>query len=254
MATKLRTATVKLNENPIVGQDYILNITFSQFYGPSPENTYVKTIAVRANSTNSVSKDAMYVGMINELNAAFSREVGATATENPYLEFSHSANGLVLTEKEQPWALGKWEAESLMFEVFPSTIYKTTNGVTTEETWGTVEYGVSNTTVPNSKKMADLEWFTFKERADVYGGMGYPNNFEFRPMVNPSNATGYGAIEIHFAYQGSCEDIQKSEKDITIIGSESVMNGIKGDIETALSITIPVVGETSQGENQGTNP
>ena len=102
-----------------------------------------------------------------------------------------------------------------MFEVFPSTIY--TDGV--EVKWGDAEEVDPTTFVPNSKKMADLEWFTFGERADFYRGMGYPNNFDFRPMVLSGNADGYDALEIHFAYQGTCEDIQKSEKDITLIGA-----------------------------------
>jgi hypothetical protein len=168
-----------------------------------------------------------YEALADELNASFSREVGANATSNPYLEFSHSANGLVITEKEQAWSLGKWEAESLMFNVFTSTIYVGGDDVE----WGTVTKGVSNTVIPNSKKMADLEWFTFKERADIYGGMGYPNNFDFTPLVDPTNANGYDALEIHFAYQGSCEDIQKSEKDITIIGSSANITTLKGVID-----------------------
>jgi len=172
----------------------------------------VKTVAVHMTSSIASVPD-FWDAMIDELNASFSREVGADAQSNPYLTFAKSGNNLVITEKEQPWSLGKWESESLFFEVFPSTVYVDGDDVT----WGGVSYGVSMASIPNSKKMADLEWFTFKERADIYGGMGYPNNFDFVPLVDSSSPAGYDALEIHYAYQGSCEDIQKSEKDITII-------------------------------------
>ena len=238
--------------NAVVGQDYILNIQFQQFYGLSPENDYVKTVAVHVTSSNSTASD-FYKAMVEELNAAFSREVGASAKSNPYLKFAikysggtyeetnsnfgtATATGIVIEEKEQPWSLGKWEAESLVFNVFPSTIYN--NG--DEVTWGKAEPIALNanknnlTAVNNSKKMADLEWFTYGERADYYRGMGYPNNFNFVPMVDPDAEDGYDALELHFAYQGTCEDIQKSEKDITLVG-EAGDNAVIEDLVAALT-------------------
>ena len=253
--TKLKKVEVALDStinsgNAVVGQDYVLNIHFQQFYGLSPENDYVKTVAVHVTTANSTASD-FYKAMVKELNAAFAREVGASSKSNPYLSFKiktsgdpyeeadfegKTATGIVIEEKEQPWSLGKWEAESLIFNVFPSTIVYNTQ----EVEWGTAtNVTESLTEIPNNKRMADLEWFTFKERADYYGGMGYPNNFEFTPIVTTNTDTlnggvnGYDALEIHFAYQGTCEDIQKSEKDITIIGAASVIASLGSTLGAA---------------------
>lgn len=173
-----------------------------------------------------------YAKMVDELNAAFSSEVGADATHNPYLAFSSSQAGLIIDELEQDWKLGKWEDEGLVFEVFGSEV-KDGN---VEVQWASINVDTEGgTQVPNSKRMADLEWFTYGERADYYRGMGYPNNFDFRPLVDPTDADGYDAIEIHFAYQGTCEDIQKSEKDITIIGKTGTLSNLYNAITDALS-------------------
>ena len=245
--TPLKKVKVTLDSSinsgaPVVGEDYILNIAFQQFYGLSPEDTYVKTVAVHVTSATNTAP-TFYTEMVKELNAAFAREVGASANANPYLTFTAANDGITIEEKPQAWSLGKWEDESLMFEVFPSTIY--TDGVEVE--WGTATPVDPTTFVPNSKKMADLEWFTFGERADFYRGMGYPNNFDFRPMVASGDATGYDALEIHFAYQGTCEDIQKSEKDITIIAkaSDEYVQTLKTLLEgqNYLNMTIPTAGE-----------
>lgn len=224
--TPLRRVSVKLDSTinsgaPIQGEDYILNIEFQQFYGLSPEDTYVKTIALHI-GPNIATASNFYDAMIDELNAAFSREIGASANSNPYLTFTKNTllgggYELIIEEKKQPWTLGKWEAESLMFNVFPSTIHVSGS----EVTWGTAEAVTPVNFVPNSERMADLEWFTFGERGDIYRGMGYPNNFDFKAMIDATDNTGYDVLEIHYAYQGTCEDIQKSEKEITLVGKAS---------------------------------
>lgn len=259
--TPLRRVSVKLDSTinsgaPIQGEDYILNIEFQQFYGLSPEDTYVKTIALHI-GPNITTASGFYDEMIKELNAAFSREIGASANSNPYLTFTKntlSGGGyeLIIEEKKQPWTLSKWEAESLMFNVFPSTIHVSGS----EVTWGTAEVATPVNFVPNSERMADLEWFTFGERGDIYRGMGYPNNFDFKAMIDATDSTGYDVLEIHYAYQGTCEDIQKSEKEITLVGKASdeviteLIDAIN-EMNPGLGFEISTGSTTNEGNKEG---
>ena len=72
-------------------------------------------------------------------------------------------------------------------------------------------------TLTNSHIAAELEYFAMGERADLYRGIGWPDNRITKYIVDPDNAYGYDMINIHYAYVGSNHAIQKSEKDITIL-------------------------------------
>jgi hypothetical protein len=46
-------------------------------------------------------------------------------------------------------------------------------------------------------------------------------------MVNAESTNGYDVINIHYAYVGSNESVQKSEKDMIFVG-ESTAAGVAG--------------------------
>ena len=73
------------------------------------------------------------------------------------------------------------------------------------------------------------------ERADIYRGAGWPNNIDTKYLVDPTHQ--YGVIDIHYAYQGTCEDIQKSEKDIELV----VDCGTAGTTYTAINAVIAAI-------------
>ena len=63
------------------------------------------------------------------------------------------------------------------------------------------------------------------ERGDQYRNVGWPNAITTKYFVVPTNE--YYCLDIHYAYQGTCEDIQKSEKTLTILSTtKSVIDGI----------------------------
>ena len=215
MRTPMKKVKVSLkaevnNGNPIVGQDYILRINLRQFYGMSDQDQYFKDAAVHV--TNGMDKAGFYSEMVKSLNLSFSRELGATSKENPYLSFTAASDGIVIEEKEQKnWTLGTEAQERVYFDVVPTTVY---DGVS-DLVWGKVAEQTPTTFVGNGKKMADLEYFLLGERGDQYRKIGWPNDIETKGVVDASK--NYDAFEIHYSFTDSGVNSYKSEKDITIL-------------------------------------
>lgn len=220
MRTPMKKVKVSLKAevnggNPIVGQDYILRINLRQFYGMSDQDQYFKDAAVHV--TSGMDKAGFYSEMVKSLNLSFSRELGATPKENPYLSFTAASDGIVIEEKEQKnWTLGTEAQERVYFDVVPTTVY---DGVD-DLVWGDVAEQTPTTFVGNGKKMADLEYFCMGERGDQYRTMGWPHNLETKYLVDPDKE--YNVLDIHYYFTDTGVNVQKSEKDITILADTSV--------------------------------
>lgn len=252
MAQELKAITVTLDSNvnggaPVAGQDYILRIAFRQYVGMSDEDQYYKYGMVHAYAGMTASD--FYKKLALSLAKNFSREVvplvkfvltnsddeavpvDATTKEESLTE---TYTALVIDEVEQPWRLGIMEQVPVYFTVQPTTI--TVNG--DERIWGTVEETDPAGTIDNGKKIADLEYFCMGERGDIYRGVGFPHNIPTTYLVDPS--VKYNVIDIHYAYVGSNESVQKSEKTITLVvpkvgATNSVSNKLANDIITAIN-------------------
>lgn len=251
MAHELRAVTVTLdsevNAAPVAGQDYILRIAFKQYVGMSDEDQYFKYGMVHAYAGMTASD--FYKKLALSLAKNFSREivplvkfiltdsgdeavpVDATTKES---SLTGTYKALVIDEVEQPWRLGTMEQTPVYFEVQPVPI--TVNG--DERIWGKVEETDPAGTIANGKKIADLEYFCMGERGDMYRGVGYPNNIPTTYLVDPT--VKYNVIDIHYAYVGSNESVQKSEKTITLVvpkvgATNSVSNKLANDIIKAIN-------------------
>ena len=121
------------------------------------------------------------------------------------------------------------EQNPVYFEVQPAPV--TVNG--DERIWGKVEDTEPAGTIANGKKIADLEYFCMGERGDIYRGVGYPNNIPTTYLVDPT--VKYNVIDIHYAYVGSNESVQKSEKTITLVVPKI---GAKNNVSNALANSI----------------
>lgn len=256
MDYKMKSSTIKLDANvnggaPAAGQDYILRIAFRQYVGMSDEDQYFKYGMVHAYA--GMQADEFYKALAQSLAKNFSREVTplikievhSTATSskggfdgdgymvvtpstkdngkqdntNPYYNGSDAIvvdiDSIRITEVEQPWKLGVMAQTPVYFTVQPTTI--TVNG--DERIWATVTDS-TNGTLGNGKNIADLEYFCMGERGDIYRGIGFPNNIVTTYLVDPTKK--YSVLDIHYAYVGSNEAVQKSEKTITLVCDDSV--------------------------------
>lgn len=239
---KLKTALVKLDTEvnggaPISGQDYILRIFFRQYIGNSDMYQETKFGAVHAYASMTASD--FYIKLAQSLTSNFlkeavpllkfyvttdgtkagSTEVTATLAAQKLADakktLSGTYTGVFIEEVEQPWRLGVKKSEEVFFEVYPSTV----NYNSDEVIWGTTTTGTSDT-IKNGKKMADLEYFCMGERGDQYRLLNWPNNIETKYFVDPTKE--YNVIDIHYYFSDSGVNVQKSEKDITILADTSV--------------------------------
>lgn len=258
MAHELKAVIVTLdsevNAAPVAGQDYILRIAFKQYVGMSDEDQYFKYGMVHAYAGMTASD--FYKKLALSLAKNFSREavplvkfalvnssvaddfVDATTKES---SLTGTYKALIIYEVEQPWRLGIMEQTPVYFEVQPVPV--TVNG--DERIWGKVEETDPAGTIANGKKIADLEYFCMGERGDMYRGIGFPNNIVTTYLVDPT--VKYNVIDIHYAYVGSNESVQKSEKTITLVvpkvgannqASNKLANDIIKAINTATGLTI----------------
>lgn len=275
MAHKLKSVTVTLDPNinsgaPIAGQDYILRIVFRQYAGMSDEDQYFKYGMVHAYAD--MNADEFYKVLALSIAKNFSREAvplikvevhskatkggggfdsdgymvvtpttkdnGKSDATNPYYATEAivtDIDSIRITEVEQPWRLGVMEQTPVYFTVQPTTVL--VNG--DERVWGTVTEG-TNGTIGNGKKIADLEYFCMGERGDIYRGVGFPHNIDTTYLVDPTKA--YYTFDIHYAYAGNNESVQKSEKDITIVCSDKAeFNKIVTAFNTATGLTIGTI-------------
>lgn len=250
MAHKLKSVTVTRNksisEDPIAGQDYILRIAIRQYIGISDEDVYFKYGMVHAYAGMDDSK--FYKTLALSLVKNFSRETTKlfkftlTKTGNVAVpvdettreeDLTDTYEALVIDEVEQPWRRGIMEQVPVYFEVQPTTI--TAYG--DEVVWGDVEDTESEATIGNGKKIADLEYFCMGERGDIYRNVGWPNSIPTEYLVDPTKE--YHTFDIHYAYVGANEGVQKSEKDITIVCSDKTeLNKLVTAFNTATGLNI----------------
>ena len=273
MAHELKAVTVTLDNEvnagaPVAGQDYILRIAFKQYVGMSDEDQYFKYGMVHAYA--GMDADEFYKVLALSIAKNFSREVvplikievhskatkskggfdsngymvvtpttkdnGKSDTTNPYYATDTlvtDIDSIRITEVEQPWRLGVMAQTPVYFTVQPVAVM--VNG--DERIWATVTEG-TNGTISNSKKIADLEYFCMGERGDIYRGVAFPHNIPTTYLVDPT--IKYNVIDIHYAYVGSNEGVQKSEKTITLVvpkvgETNSVSNVLANSIITAIN-------------------
>lgn len=239
---------------PVAGQDYILRIAFRNYIGLSEEDQYFKYGMVHA--VTGMTASDFYKTLALSLVKNFSREeedllkfyletggtdagtVAGTPTEvtkdTKESALTGTYTGIVIEEAPQEWILGVMEQTPVNFTLQPDTIIASGD----EVIWGTVKKVASTNSIPDGHKIADLEYFCMGERGDQYRMVGFPHVIRTKYLVDPD--TEYNVIDIHYAYVGPNESVQKSEKDITIVvpkigANNQTSNKLANDIITAIN-------------------
>lgn len=252
MARKLNSQSVTLNEDPISGQDYVLNVEVRNFVALGDDSTHIKFGAVHA--VKGMTKSDFYKAMALNLAKNLSREVSpilnVLLTKNDTtdgeskvpvlvngkmqnlaeLKATESYTDIIIDEVEQPWRRGVAQVEPVNFNTTCGTVLVDGDDVI----WGTVEKEEGDP-VNNGKQIADMEWFYHGTRGDIYREATYPDNFEFKPLVDETKA--YSTLDIHFAYVGPGVEVAKSERTITVVCADATeLNKLITAIKTATGV------------------
>lgn len=240
-----------ISSSKVAEGEYVLNIEIKNYIALGYNSTKVKFAAILSDGNTSPSD--FYKKLAINLAKNFKREsaplvsvgISAAATgANPVLVGSSSwdsttAAAIVIEEVAQPWRLGAAKVEYVDFEVYPSMI--------NEKAWGKVQFAgsakytdgtASSATItaggtqPNSKAVADMEYFFHKERGDVYGFAGFPNNIDTVYQVVPGFADGYSMVDIHYYFEGNSHNVGHSEKTLTVVGSKANLKRLFGAAAT----------------------
>lgn len=239
MARKLNSQSVTLNEDPISGQDYVLNVEVRNFVALGDDSTHIKFGAVHA--VKDMTKSDFYKAMAVNLAKNLSREpspilnvslnkykYNSTGTTNTKvavlvngkmqnlaaLTSTETYTSIIIDEVEQPWRRGVAQVEPVNFNTTCGTVLVDGNDVI----WGTVEKEEGDP-INNGKQIADMEWFYHGTRGDIYREATYPDNFDFKPLVDETKA--YSTLDIHFAYVGPGVEVAKSERTITVVCADA---------------------------------
>jgi len=245
MARTLNAVKIVANENPVVGKPYSLVIRYRQWIAASDEVFYHEVASVKATTAvksdlykalalqlakNTAKQGLVEIGLYD--GSTTTKVTAATAASS----LSDTYTELHVIEKEQKWVLG----------TTPQTqVFIDKNAIKCD--WGTVtEITLSGagSTIKNGKEIADLEYFCLGERGDQYRNVGWPYVTPTKGLVNPANE--YDVIDIHYAYVGANEGVQKSEKTLTLAilndgtgsySNDSLVNVVASAINTATGAT-----------------
>lgn len=255
MARTLNSQSVTLNADPISGQDYVLNVEVRNFVALGDDSTHIKFGAVHA--VKGMTKSDFYKAMAVNLAKNLSREpspiLNVLLTKNDSaasgekdsevavllngkmqnlatLKSTETYTDIIIDEVEQPWRRGVAQVEPVNFNTTCGTVLVDGDDVI----WGTVEKETGDE-IQNGKQIADMEWFYHGTRGDIYREATYPDNFDFKPLVDETKA--YSTLDIHFAYVGPGVEVAKSERTITVVCADAAeLNKLITAIKTATGV------------------
>ena len=226
-----------------VGKTFVLTVNLRGI--PSFDESDTIAIAAAVEITSAINTAALFNKALAKalINALPKRKypylkifIGSTEITRELADASYTASGnLVLVEAAQKYVRGKMSNDPIPFTV--SFSIRGTNE--NYEPWGTDTVAKSavtnNTVIPAVYALADLEYFCYGERGDIYRGSTWPNNYEPTYLINPADTTtSYDVLTIKYFWQGHAENIQKSPRVIHVAGQSSDIEAFKALVDAAM--------------------
>lgn len=238
MTISPKALAVKLADgvSPIVGEEYIINLQFTD--AVSQEVVFNRVISAKATTTT--AKD-LYKALVDSATAEYS-VADAPSFYNVYKLTSDGELGDLITgpvsaddvqygfaivEATPDWSLGRFPFSLMGCSATTKPI------VVDAECTNTWLAGVTDTTTaqftdeltkaagiafPNSPIVADMEYFAMGEKGTRDPKCGWPLTPDVRLKVDGTNDEGYSILNIHYYHTGAFDSVQKSEKELVIVG------------------------------------
>lgn len=232
MGVSIKTVTVELSENAIVGQEYIVKVLCKNYAGAGDDNITVKYGMAVAESTDKV---ALITKLKDSLQKNSSDLVPLFAVKDD------GAGKLTISATVQDYQVGVKPLAVTDFdvEIFPITkdgaefywAKKDAKGFLPVAHAKVSQIEGSVNTV-SGMKVADLEWFHTGARGDMYRNFGHPYGVRTELLADPTKT--YDIIDIHYSYVGPNEGAQKSEKTISIAAEPGVAKTINNSLSPIL--------------------
>lgn len=212
-------------DKAVVGQDYVVRVSYPEVGGLGVEGWTTKTAVAHA-KTDAV--DAIYTDIVASLKVALGAD-GVLTVKND--------SGIVI----EPTDVTKNYKKGIRPVVIPDFKIETNLIVVEgEETpWATQTEAASTTAVVTSGyKVSDMEYFAMGERGDQYRMAGYPDVIETEYLVDPTKA--YHMLVVHYAYKGANDTSYNSEKDLIIVSQtlsdlEDIVTALKAKFDAPFS-------------------
>lgn len=210
--------------NPVVGQEYMISVLFSNYKNAGPLSQMYKYGVAKAFAGMTTAN--LIKALAESLQGNFKRE------KYPMAKITFDATSITVEETENYWKLGEscYYRNNIIIEAQPIEI----SGTAIQ--WAKVTKEASTTTVKDGKLIADMEYFFYNNRT---GGAQhhYPKMFESTLMVDPSHE--FDILDIGYYQSGEGINSDRSEVVLTIVMDETAKPNLSDDVKTGINTVLP---------------
>jgi len=225
-----KSVDITIPDAPVVGQDYVIHIQVQNYIGLGDDLIHTKFGA--AHAVKGMTSSDLYKELALSMARNFKNEaqqlvkirlikadgVVDVDANTKATSLTEDYTGINITEARQPWRLGVYPEEPVYFSVIPSQIMVDGEYVDFAKITKATDDNRKGAVYGNGRHMADLEWFYHGNRGDFYRERTYPDNFPFTPIVDKD--AEYDSLEIHYYWHNDGINVGRSERTITLIGTD----------------------------------